>query len=82
MWTQNPQRVSKAVLLKLMEEKGITHKKTKTHPSQAIPSLQKLTLLTEVIDKKITIYICLILMLFSTSICYVSTVRQKSRLQG
>lgn len=50
---QNTQRVSKAVLVKLMEEKDITHTEAKTHPSQAIPSsLQKLTLLTEVIKKK------------------------------
>lgn len=33
-------------------------------------------------DKKIAIYICPILMLFSTGICYVATVRQKSRFQG
>lgn len=33
-------------------------------------------------DKKITVCICPILMLFSTGICSVATVRQKSRLQG
>lgn len=46
---QNPQWGSKEMSDKLTEERVITHKVTKTHPFQEIPSLQKLTLSTEVI---------------------------------
>ena len=85
MWTPKPSTGFKRNTGQINGRKGYHTQRDKDTPISGNPLFFAETDIVnrgDIPDKKITIYICPILMLFSTGICYVATVRQKSRLQG